>query len=267
MHDEDCFLAVIRTTPADDTTRLVYADWLDEHDDPICKTKAAFIRLEIRMAEAPEQNLNRVQMVRELETLAEQIDPGWLATVSHPKLDACRMQFEFECPARWDRLKPTDDPKTRFCDTCKKNVHYCDTLQEAQAHAANGHCVALTVVLARRACLARRPQPGKPRDVGLARGARPPSPPTMSPPPGPGSRIPHSVQPPQPIRLTPDQIERVGRPSVAREPEMPEPVPVSTVEPEQAERRAGERPKWKQERKKSRRRNRNIQRENQEEAE
>ena len=45
MHDEADFLSAIRQTPADDTARLVFADWLDEQDDPACKRKAAFIRL------------------------------------------------------------------------------------------------------------------------------------------------------------------------------------------------------------------------------
>jgi uncharacterized protein (TIGR02996 family) len=266
MHDEAGFLSAIRTTPADDTARLVFADWLDEQDDPICKTKAAFIRLELQLAEAPEQNLNRLSALQQLETLAAQLAPDWLVVVSHPKLEACRVQFQFECPARWDRLKPTDDPKTRFCDTCRKNVHYCDTLQEAQTHAANGHCVALTVVLARRACLARPPEPGKPKHGGPAReisrpvgghltgSLAPPRPVPLPQPP---------LQPPGSVRLTPDQIARLRVVGTLGTP-TPAPPPVPTAEPERRERRAGERPHWKQKRKKARR-NRNIQRENGEE--
>ena len=30
MSEEDAFLAALRELPTDDTTRLVYADWLDE---------------------------------------------------------------------------------------------------------------------------------------------------------------------------------------------------------------------------------------------
>ena len=33
MLTEDVFLAKLLETPADDTTRLVYADWLDEQGD------------------------------------------------------------------------------------------------------------------------------------------------------------------------------------------------------------------------------------------
>lgn len=265
MHDEAGFLSAIRQTPADDTARLVFADWLDEQDDPTCKTKAAFIRLELQMAEAPEQNLNRTEAIRTLETLATQLEPGWLALVSHPKLEACRVQFQFECPKQWSRLKPTDDPKVRFCNTCKKNVHYCDTLEEAQNHAGNGNCVALTVALTRRACLLRPPQPAPPRIIA---GARVPTPP-IGPPPVRATPVSTQTAPSPPgqsVCLTPDMIERLAIAGMLLTPN-PEPPPVQQPEPEQTERRAGERPIWKQKRKKNRKRNRKIQRENWEDAE
>jgi hypothetical protein len=212
-----------------------------------------------------------MRWLNQLRQLAAQIDPRWLAVISHPKLEDCGLQFQFQCPKRWDRLKPTGDPKTRFCDTCKKNVHYCETLREAATRAANGHCVALTITLTRHPCLARPPQPEPPKHIARARrttqpirlppGARPTTPPLVQPL--------RSVRPPVQIRLTPDMIERVGRLSVAGRVEVPEPepAPVSPPAPEQPERRGGERPEWKQKRRKSRRRNRHIQRENWEEVE
>lgn len=48
--DEHAFLSAICATPADDTARLVYADWLDEHDRP---ERAEFIRAEIELARTP----------------------------------------------------------------------------------------------------------------------------------------------------------------------------------------------------------------------
>lgn len=41
------FLEAICADPDDDVSRLVYADWLDEHDDP---DRAEFIRLQIALA-------------------------------------------------------------------------------------------------------------------------------------------------------------------------------------------------------------------------
>jgi uncharacterized protein (TIGR02996 family) len=42
MSEEQAFLDAIAASPFDDTPRLVYADWLDEHGEP---AKAAYLRL------------------------------------------------------------------------------------------------------------------------------------------------------------------------------------------------------------------------------
>ena len=34
MSDDEAFIRAIVDSPGDDTPRLVYADWLDEHSDP-----------------------------------------------------------------------------------------------------------------------------------------------------------------------------------------------------------------------------------------
>ena len=41
MSDEAAFLAALKVNPTDDTARLVYADWLDEHNEP---QKAEYLR-------------------------------------------------------------------------------------------------------------------------------------------------------------------------------------------------------------------------------
>jgi uncharacterized protein (TIGR02996 family) len=236
MHDEEGFLSTIRQTPADDVARLVFADWLDEQDDPICKLKAGFIRLELRMAEIPKTGLNRIRWLNQLQKLAAKLPPAWLAVVSHPKLERCRYAFQFECAKQWEKLTPTTVANVRFCEGCKKNVHYCDTLQEAQRHSAKGHCVALSVALIRKS---------------------------------------NDLLPPlnKQIRLTPDQIERLGRLSASRvivgEPlpyhELPPPPPVPEWSPQpEPEEREDRRPKPRH-RKKRRPNHRNIQRENWEE--
>jgi uncharacterized protein (TIGR02996 family) len=45
MSDRLAFLRTIRANPEDDTARLVFADWLDEHDDPL----GAFIRVQLEL--------------------------------------------------------------------------------------------------------------------------------------------------------------------------------------------------------------------------
>jgi uncharacterized protein (TIGR02996 family) len=50
MTHDDAFLQAISADPDDDTPRLVYADWLDEHGD---SARAEFIRVQCRLAQLP----------------------------------------------------------------------------------------------------------------------------------------------------------------------------------------------------------------------
>jgi uncharacterized protein (TIGR02996 family) len=47
MSEEAAFLEALKSNPADDTARLVYADWLDDHDEP---RKAEYLRLVAELA-------------------------------------------------------------------------------------------------------------------------------------------------------------------------------------------------------------------------
>jgi len=160
MTDEDGFLAAIRHTPADDVTRLVFADWLDEQDDPTCKPKAQFIRREQRVLD---ERKNRFAALWDLRLLATRLDPLWLAVVSRPPLNGCREQHQFDCPNRWDHLTPTDDPRVRRCESCRRDAHYCDTLTEALNHAARGTRFALTLAESLECWTQRPPEVSAPR--------------------------------------------------------------------------------------------------------
>ena len=48
MSEEAAFLEVLKSNPADDTARLVYADWLDEHGETL---KADYLRLLVYFAQ------------------------------------------------------------------------------------------------------------------------------------------------------------------------------------------------------------------------
>ena len=65
------FLARLRETPNDTTTRLVYADWLEGHGGPESAAKAELLRC---LEQAPElQAKSRPR----LAWLATRLDPAW----------------------------------------------------------------------------------------------------------------------------------------------------------------------------------------------
>jgi uncharacterized protein (TIGR02996 family) len=161
MHDETDFLGKLLENPADDTVRLVYADWLDERGDKESRMRANFLRVTVRVAELSEAAEGRPDAERELQELAQSLPPAWLAVTSRLKVEACatarirqtanellakqNLCFNVVCDRRWEDLAATDDEKLRFCGECKKHVHYCDTIEEARSHAHAGECVAVNL--------------------------------------------------------------------------------------------------------------------------
>ena len=71
MTDGEALFAAILAEPDDDTPRLVYADWLDEHDRP---ERAEFIRVQVAAAHSPTRELQ----TRE-KTLLGLHEEEWLA--------------------------------------------------------------------------------------------------------------------------------------------------------------------------------------------
>jgi uncharacterized protein (TIGR02996 family) len=162
MHDEDDFLRKLSETPADDTVRLVYADWLDERGDEESKAKARFLRVTVQLM-GPIQRVGwRSTREKELRQLAAKLNTDWLAVVSRLKVEMCgtkqaeerrrrmvSLLFDFVCDKRWDEMTATEDNGVRFCEGCKEKVHYCDTITEAREHAEKGHCVAVDLGIIR----------------------------------------------------------------------------------------------------------------------
>src|SRR5262249_20752151 len=52
VNQREAFLQAILDDPGDDAVRLVFADWLEEHDDPL----GEFIRLQMQLAELPDDD-------------------------------------------------------------------------------------------------------------------------------------------------------------------------------------------------------------------
>jgi uncharacterized protein (TIGR02996 family) len=147
MHEEDSFLHALLENPADDTTRLVYADWLDEQGEPLKAAKAEFIRLELRVLQ--EEDLEPTDDSQRLQQLAAGIEPDWLVVVSRPRIERCSASLCQPCPGRWDMLAPTGLPALRLCETCYKTIRFCHTLNEAQEYARIGTRVAVSPGIAR----------------------------------------------------------------------------------------------------------------------
>lgn len=72
MSDRDALLRAIRAAPADDTPRLVYADWLDDHGH---REHAEFVRLQLELE--PIRHRLDEPRTRELIRQLERIRPGW----------------------------------------------------------------------------------------------------------------------------------------------------------------------------------------------
>jgi uncharacterized protein (TIGR02996 family) len=137
--DDKTFIRAILSNPAELTAWLVYADWLDEHDDP----RAQFIRLEVKRLAYDTTQTERFGIVAQLEELRPTLDPDWVAIFDRPRVENCDELFAFKCPKQWEKLKGTDDPTVRHCDACRKNVYYCHTMREAYDHAQKGDCIAV----------------------------------------------------------------------------------------------------------------------------
>ncbi|AWM35707.1 hypothetical protein GobsT_66070 [Gemmata obscuriglobus] len=161
MSDEAGFLGKLLEAPADDTTRLVYADWLTERGDPESAAKARFLRLTVRFRQSGRTNEHQQA---ELQPLAAALPPEWLGVVSSLKVEGCPAKapgparaglrrgglFRFVCDQGWDEMTPTGEPTVRYCAQCGETVHYCDTITEARKHADEGHCVAVDLGIVRR---------------------------------------------------------------------------------------------------------------------
>jgi uncharacterized protein (TIGR02996 family) len=80
MDEEQAFLRAISAAPDDNTVRLIYADWLEERDDP----RAEFVRAQVHLRElAPDDPAGTSLRVWERELRAG-CPPYWLAMLDPP---------------------------------------------------------------------------------------------------------------------------------------------------------------------------------------
>jgi uncharacterized protein (TIGR02996 family) len=88
-NEEEALIRAVVDTPGDDTARLVYADWLDERDDP----RGAYLRAELAWARSGEKE-------RGLRTRAKKLNQLWVYRVSRPPVGVCfrHTVFQFTGP-------------------------------------------------------------------------------------------------------------------------------------------------------------------------
>src|SRR5262245_25918838 len=83
---DDGFLQALAAQPNDNVARLVYADWLQEQEDP----RAEFLRLEVRLA-GGEVADERAPLMNQLAELGRHLEPGWLLAVNRVPFVRCRL--------------------------------------------------------------------------------------------------------------------------------------------------------------------------------
>jgi uncharacterized protein (TIGR02996 family) len=94
VDERRALMGAIIANPDEDTPRLVFADWLDEHGDEHDRARAAFIRLQVEAARLPEGDKRRKKLEGSTGALADEHHEAWLAPLAacvhqlehHPKL-------------------------------------------------------------------------------------------------------------------------------------------------------------------------------------
>ncbi|MCR9201557.1 MAG: TIGR02996 domain-containing protein [Planctomycetaceae bacterium] len=185
---EQHLLQAIADDPHDDTVRLIYADWLEERQDPRCE----YVRLECRFKQLAKQASHtpsktqtltgRFQQLRQrlsdllkgprtaeerlpaavqrelqslrtrMTQLREECEATWLAVLSRSAVSCCEptVEFQFQCPMKWGDLSPTDDPYVKHCSACDSPVYFEIDLSMAQERASEGKCVCVPVDMTSR---------------------------------------------------------------------------------------------------------------------
>src|SRR5687768_7117662 len=92
MSDEDAFVLAILNNIDDDTSRLVFADWLEEHDR---ESHAELIRVQCELARLPKRSRESKAKARRAELAAREKEllrrpeffPKWPAGAPTPQYD------------------------------------------------------------------------------------------------------------------------------------------------------------------------------------
>jgi uncharacterized protein (TIGR02996 family) len=102
VNEDEAFIRAIVDNPGDDTPRLVYADWLDDRDDP----RGPYLREELAVVNHLRSREEFGLPIDDREELAAGLDPVWVARVSRPAVGVCCDRVRFDKCGRV--LRPDD---------------------------------------------------------------------------------------------------------------------------------------------------------------
>ena len=95
LHTHDDFLTAIQAAPANRALRLIYADWLDEHDDP----RGALVRVEEEMRELPVFSDRFWELKPRRNALRVQVGAEWCERMRYGT--ECEPVFRHGIPDGW----------------------------------------------------------------------------------------------------------------------------------------------------------------------
>lgn len=152
----DVWFARLEADPEDDAARVVFGDLAREWGDDELAEWLALELLHRRGLLAPGDRERFTHLAATLPTDVR-------ARISGAELDHCAaverstVPLAFACPMRWERMRPTEDARVRVCGACAERVHWVESVEEADARASEGRCVALAPGLRRPAPASTQP--------------------------------------------------------------------------------------------------------------
>jgi uncharacterized protein (TIGR02996 family) len=82
MDERRALMAAIIANPDEDTPRLAFADWLQEHGDKHDRARAEFIRLQIEAFPLPKGDESRAKLEKQAAALAKKYAKHWLGPIA-----------------------------------------------------------------------------------------------------------------------------------------------------------------------------------------
>jgi uncharacterized protein (TIGR02996 family) len=83
---DDAFLSAIHADPDDESLRLIYADWLDEHGDDLGRARAELIRAQCELERLPPDDERRPGLEKRVRRLVKDHGKVWTEPMRKTKL-------------------------------------------------------------------------------------------------------------------------------------------------------------------------------------